>query len=102
MGDGRKMRAPCGHQGEVVIGTYVQCKQCDVGTRTVAATPAPIPLPSPMCPGCGSDNIEYFADDIDAVMWFISNYQIPSGSPMPPSAGEWGCNRCVKVFPRPT
>ena len=27
--NGKPGVAPCGHQGEHVIGTYVQCKRCD-------------------------------------------------------------------------
>lgn len=30
MGDGKKAQAPCGHDGEHVVGNYVFCPICDV------------------------------------------------------------------------
>jgi hypothetical protein len=29
MGDGKKGLAPCGHEGEAIIGQYFSCKRCD-------------------------------------------------------------------------
>jgi hypothetical protein len=29
LGDGAKIKAKCGHIGEVVIGGYVACRRCD-------------------------------------------------------------------------
>jgi hypothetical protein len=105
MGDGRTTKAPCGHLGEVVIGTYVQCLRCDK-----QAVPKPIrpektePMRLPRCPNqdCESADIEQFDDDIDAMTWFLQNYRIPSSSPTAPQEDEWGCNSCGKVFTTPT
>ena len=102
MGSGKRAKAPCGHLGEVIIGTYVQCPKCDK-----SAIPKPVrpektePMRRPVCPGCHSMDIEEFEDDLDAAMWFISNHHIPSFSPVPPQAKEWGCHRCGKVFTKP-
>lgn len=32
MGNGKKGVAPCGHDGEAVIGQYYQCPRCDTYT----------------------------------------------------------------------
>ncbi len=62
MGNGRKAIAPCGHVGEVVIGTFVQCPLCDK-----VAIPEPVEEKSErvtarLCRHCGSDNIEPWPD----------------------------------------
>lgn len=99
MGDGRKDWAPCGHMGEVVIGTYVQCPTCDK-----LAVPDPIdpektpPMARMFCPGCGSHDTEEFEDDVDAALWYIQQAHIPTGTIMPPSGLDWHCWRCGKVW----
>lgn len=41
--------APCGHQGQVVVGTFVRCTRCKDDSKPVR-----------MCPECGDTDIEPF------------------------------------------
>ena len=68
MSQGRRATAPCGHEGEVVIGTYVQCRTCDCSD----AIPAPIEEDErtrPLCKACGSKDTEPFATDAFLNCW---------------------------------
>ncbi len=48
---GRIATAPCGHRGEVVIGTYVQClENCELKDSDAPTIET--------CPDCGSDDID--------------------------------------------
>jgi hypothetical protein len=102
VGDGRKTIAPCGHLGEVIIGTYVQCERCDKNAvpRTIVHEKTE-PMRQPRCPQCSSMDIEEFEDDFDAAMWFLQVVVTPSQNPVPPQAKEWGCHKCGKVFAHP-
>lgn len=61
MGNGRKTLAPCGHDGEVVVGTYVEClERCHLDEITFTFDDLD---DTPMwreCPTCGSDDTEEF------------------------------------------
>lgn len=63
MPDGKRAKAPCGHDGEHVVGQYVRCDVagCDGVPEHVdpEATPPYIELFSE-CPKCGSDDVEPF------------------------------------------
>lgn len=78
MGNGRKTEAPCGHMGEVVIGTYVQCLTCDKGTVPEHVDPELTPPMFVCCPGCGSWNTEEF----------LSLKSVP----------DWHCWDCGRVW----
>lgn len=103
MGNGRRAIAPCGHLGETVIGTYVQCLSCDnaAAPKAVIDRERTEPLWVPCCPGCKSYDIERFATDTEAAIWYLSSHMVPSGAVMPPSEGDWGCNTCAKVWELP-
>lgn len=60
MGDGRKTQAPCGHEGEVVIGQYVKCLEgCDLSDGTVDFEILDLDdVTKSLCPHCGSDDLE--------------------------------------------
>ena len=102
MGNGRRMKAPCGHLGEAVIGTYVQCLRCDKDAAPAAVAPEKTePMRAPQCPGCSSNNIERFPTDVDAAIWYLTTHLIPTGPVQTPVGGEWGCNSCARVFSHP-
>lgn len=90
MGDGRKTMAPCGHMGEVVIGTYVQCRRCDraaVPEHVVPEKTEPV-FTATQCPHCMSTNVTFFKNAIDSLGWSLSsNNQLLD-------AGDWGCWAC--------
>lgn len=54
---GKRALAPCGHEGEYVIGQYVQCETCDK-----AAVPEELEdtsrITKRLCAHCGSDDIQ--------------------------------------------
>jgi hypothetical protein len=103
VGNGRKAKAPCGHLGETIIGTYVQCLKCDKQAAPKYIPPEKTePMRTPRCPTCRSMDIEEFEDDLDAAFFYINVKTMPSSSPMPPQAKEWGCHSCGMVFARPT
>lgn len=95
MGDGRKTTAPCGHMGEVVIGTYVQCQRCDRAAVPKHVTPEktePMFHRKPRCPMCNSENIMEFVHGIDGLGWSLStNQQLPDD-------GDWGCWACGNLW----
>jgi hypothetical protein len=67
MPDGKRAPAPCGHDGEHVVGNYIRCLQgCD------RVKPAVINLSQ--CPSCGSSEIEPF--DLDP-LFYIYNPDTP-------------------------
>lgn len=100
MGNGRKALAPCGHIGETVIGTYVQCAKCDKTSVPEHVDPEKTePMALPRCPTCFSLDIEEFEDEIDAAFWAFNNQY--SGSCATPRAHEWGCHQCGKTFEKP-
>ncbi len=102
MGNGARRKAPCGHLGEVVIGTYVQCARCDKDAAPKHIVPEKTePMWRPACPGCHSLDIEEFNTDVDAALWFIQHGNAPSAPAMPPQAHEYHCWGCGKVFPTP-
>lgn len=61
---GRIVIADCGHQGEVVIGTFIRCltKGCDGKAKPKSnAVPTPIDpeKTEPLCRKCGSTNLVF-------------------------------------------
>lgn len=102
MGNGRRAKAPCGHLGEVVIGTYVQCLDCDRDAIPEEIEPEETrPILGARCPVCASMDIEEFEQDLDALIWYLNSVHIPTRHPMPPQRDEWGCNSCGRVFAQP-
>ena len=92
MGDGRKTLAPCGHMGEVVIGTYVQCNRCDRGAvpkHVVPEKTEPMFSAVPRCPSCWSESVTHFKYAMDGLGWALAG----TGRDMP-SDGQWGCWAC--------
>lgn len=100
MGDGKRTMAPCGHIGEVIIGTYVQCKRCDARSVPIYVAPEKTePLfRTTRCPACRSRDVAQFEDDVDAALWFITHNNPMSGNIDPPDEGDWYCRVCSKVW----
>ncbi len=58
MGNGKRGVAPCGHEGEAIIGQYYKClKGCDSDDIDFVI------LDSPQCKKCGSFNVEDYQLD---------------------------------------
>lgn len=77
--DGRKATADCGHEGTVVIGTFVECdRRCARYVGKSDGTPLHVDpeKTKPYCLACGSDDLRF---------WYISHY---TGHPL------YRCNKC--------
>jgi hypothetical protein len=82
---GLRATAPCGHAGEVVIGTFIKCltKGCD-GVPKKPAAAAPTIAKTHYCPSCRSLETERFLID---------------GSPLHVRDKDaWHCWSCGDVF----
>lgn len=86
MGDGKRAPAPCGHEGETIIGTYVRCAKCD--SKDFIEEEITFELLT--CPYCKSIDIDYeFC--LDPVFYFFN-----PGAPLV----DTRCNDCGKVWTR--
>jgi hypothetical protein len=83
MGNGKRGKAPCGHDGEAVIGQYYQClKGCDTGQFDVTVEVV-------RCV-CGSSDIDPDFSIDPVYYWFNP------GSPIL----DTRCNTCGKCWTR--
>ena len=84
MGNGKKGPAPCGHQGEAIIGQYYQCPKCDtLGFDEIT-------IEVVICPDCKSTDIdEEF--ELDPMFYFFN-----PGAPLL----DTRCNDCGKCWLR--
>ncbi len=86
MGDGKKGPAPCGHEGEAVIGQYYQCSTCDK-SDWFAEVPTVEVL---FCEHCGSFDIDEEFQLDPMAFWF--NPHLP--------VVDTRCNSCGRVWAR--
>jgi hypothetical protein len=65
VGNGKKAKAPCNHDGEHVIGQYIQCLQhCDLWDEDT------LEFDLERCPFCGKDEVDTdFQLDPDYLKW---------------------------------
>jgi hypothetical protein len=82
MGDGKKGPAPCGHEGEAIIGQYYMCPRCD--------TDDDITIELVVCPYCKSIDVDEDFE-IDPVYYFFN--------PTAPIL-DTRCNDCGKCWLR--
>jgi hypothetical protein len=94
---GKIGKAPCGHEGEHIIGTYVRClKGCDaVKRQTFDVQQRPIPSPDPL------DFSDLFDDwDNDKTPVYRWCPFCNSRDTEPFQGALWHCKPCGKVFTR--
>lgn len=63
MTNGRRGIAPCGHEGEYVVGQYVACPACDHADAVTDGVDFDLEETTnelPRCPHCGSLSVEDF------------------------------------------
>lgn len=88
MGNGKKGPAPCGHDGECVIGTYYECLQ---GCKTAPEVDFEIvTLEIPQCPYCKSFDVDEDFE-LDPMFYYFN----PGVDVL-----DTRCNNCGKCWTR--